>query len=96
VIDATGAIYVIGGLGGGYGFTLYEDVWASTDGGALLDSNTPVVPPPPPAPPPLTGGYSWSNQGVLSEYFMGTLGVLRGSIRVLRSTRGVLQEYSRG
>jgi hypothetical protein len=31
VIDATGAIYVIGGLGGG---TDYKDVWASTDGGA--------------------------------------------------------------
>jgi hypothetical protein len=30
VIDAAGAIYVIGG----YGSTRYQDVWASTDGGA--------------------------------------------------------------
>jgi hypothetical protein len=31
VIDAAGAIYVIGGLGdGGY----LQDVWVSTDGGA--------------------------------------------------------------
>jgi hypothetical protein len=31
VIDAAGAIYVIGGEGDG---TWYQDVWASTDGGA--------------------------------------------------------------
>ncbi len=31
VIAAAGAIYVIGGIGGG---TYYEDVWVSTDGGA--------------------------------------------------------------
>ncbi len=31
VIDAAGAIYVIGGWGGG---TNYNDVWSSTDGGA--------------------------------------------------------------
>ncbi len=30
VIDAAGAIYVIGGLGSTY----YDDVWATTDGGA--------------------------------------------------------------
>jgi hypothetical protein len=30
VVDAAGAIYVIGGLG----TTNYNDVWASTDGGA--------------------------------------------------------------
>ncbi len=30
-VDAAGAIYVIGGVGGG---TRYNDVWASTDGGA--------------------------------------------------------------
>ncbi len=69
VIDVAGAIYVIGGLGGGYGHILYEEVWASTDGGARLDSNTPVVP-----PPPLTGAYSRSNQGLLREYFGGTKG----------------------
>ncbi len=31
VIDAAGAIYVIGGFDG---FTYYRDVWVSTDGGA--------------------------------------------------------------
>ncbi len=35
MIDAAGAIYVIGG--GGNGRTLYEDVWVSTDGGARPD-----------------------------------------------------------
>ncbi len=34
VIDATGAIYVIGGYADGIGF---HDVWASTDGGARPD-----------------------------------------------------------
>ena len=34
VIDAAGAIYVIGGLGS----TVFGDVWASTDGGARPDS----------------------------------------------------------
>jgi hypothetical protein len=33
VVDAAGAIYVIGGYGGG-STTLYDDVWVSTDGGA--------------------------------------------------------------
>ncbi len=32
MIDAAGAIYVIGGKGGGT--TYFNDVWASTDGGA--------------------------------------------------------------
>ncbi len=30
VVDAAGAIYVIGGVG----YDVYQDVWASTDGGA--------------------------------------------------------------
>ena len=34
VIDAAGAIYVIGGEGG----TVFNDVWVSTDGGARPDS----------------------------------------------------------
>ncbi len=33
MIDAAGAIYVIGGYDGTTG-TYYKDVWASTDGGA--------------------------------------------------------------
>ncbi len=36
VVDAAGAIYVLGGVGG-YGSTLFNDVWASTDGGARPD-----------------------------------------------------------
>jgi hypothetical protein len=32
VVDAAGAIYVIGGIG--TGDTHYNDVWVSTDGGA--------------------------------------------------------------
>ena len=32
VIDAAGAIYVIGGYGSS--FTYYNDAWSSTDGGA--------------------------------------------------------------
>jgi hypothetical protein len=35
VVDAAGAIYVIGGSSGGRN---YNDVWASTDGGARPDS----------------------------------------------------------
>ncbi len=38
VIDAAGAIYVIGGAGGANGGTVYQDVWKSTDGGAWPDS----------------------------------------------------------
>jgi hypothetical protein len=34
VIDAAGAIYVIGGYSGGGDGIYYPDVWASTDGGA--------------------------------------------------------------
>ncbi len=37
VIDAAGAIYVIGGYGGSNGGTYLQDVWASTDGGADLE-----------------------------------------------------------
>ncbi len=37
VVDAAGAIYVIGGTNY-YGTTNYKDVWASTDGGARPDS----------------------------------------------------------
>ncbi len=41
MIDAAGAIYVIGGRGGGT--TFYKDVWVSTDGGAQPDSDGGVV-----------------------------------------------------
>ncbi len=40
VVDAAGAIYVIGGYykNGNYGYLWAMDVWASTDGGARPDS----------------------------------------------------------
>jgi hypothetical protein len=39
VIDAAGAIYVIGGTNyGTYGTTHFNDMWVSTDGGAQPDS----------------------------------------------------------
>ncbi len=34
MIDAAGAIYVIGGFGYGSTLTYFNDVWATTDGGA--------------------------------------------------------------
>ncbi len=66
VIDAAGAIYIIGGFSGGS--TSYKDVWVSTDRGAdrtrgVLDGYLRV----------LTGYFVV--QGVLH----GTLGVFRGS-----------------
>jgi hypothetical protein len=36
VVDAAGAIYVIGGFGGGEAY--FNDVYASTDGGASPDA----------------------------------------------------------
>jgi hypothetical protein len=39
VVDAAGAIYVIGGRGGpDLSYTYFQDVWVSTDGGARPDS----------------------------------------------------------
>jgi hypothetical protein len=38
VVDAAGAIYVIGGYSDFFDRTHYHDVWASTDGGARPDS----------------------------------------------------------
>ncbi len=34
MVDAAGAIYVIGGIGGSYPAYYFQDVWVSTDGGA--------------------------------------------------------------
>jgi hypothetical protein len=39
VVDAAGAIYVIGGTGLG-DYTYYPDAWVSTDGGARPDSRS--------------------------------------------------------
>ncbi len=83
-IDAAGAIYVIGGYGGGT--TPFQDVWASTDGGARPD---------------YVGGWvDGVLEGVLEWVLRKYSGVLRGSIGGLRSTRGgttgVLRGYYRG
>ena len=44
VVDAAGAIYVIGGSSGTYpNYIYYQDVWVSTDGGARPDSVKGVV-----------------------------------------------------
>ena len=59
VIDAAGTIYVIGGDGGD---AIYQDVWASTDGGADRTR---------------AGGgrgYWLGPQGVLRGYYRGTTG----------------------
>jgi hypothetical protein len=54
VVDAAGAIYVIGGYGGG---RYFNDVWASTDGGARPDS--------------VKGGGRWVLQKILRGYYVG-------------------------
>ncbi len=66
MVDAAGAIYVIGGrssgdtfFGLGFGIN-YKDVWVSTDGGARLDS--------------LRGGVGGYHRGYLQRYYR----VLRG------------------
>jgi hypothetical protein len=62
VIDAAGAIYVIGGYDD---TTRYKDVWVSTDGGARAGlAHVPRV----------LDGYSGGTAGVLQEYS----GVLQG------------------
>ncbi len=80
VTDAAGTIYVLGGTNSGRTI-YYNDVWASTDGGARPDS--------------VKGGSRGVLKGILKGYSRGTTGycrvlqeVLRGSIGVLRSTRG--------
>jgi hypothetical protein len=65
VVDAAGAIYVLGGYNGGTG-TTFKDVWVSTDGGARPDSHR------------VGRGYSGGSRryckgstGVLQEYYKG-------------------------
>jgi hypothetical protein len=68
VVDAAGAIYVIGG--GNTGGTDYQDVWVSTNGGARPDSFGGGV-----------GGTLCGTSGVLwgtTGERRGTQGVLRG------------------
>ncbi len=54
VVDAAGAIYVIGGEGSGGTNTYYRDVWVSTDGGARAG-----------LAPGVLGGYLRGTYGVL-------------------------------
>ncbi len=58
MVDAAGAIYVIGGTSGG---TTYRDVWVSINGGAQPDSIGRVV-------GGTLGGYSGGATGVLQGY----------------------------
>ncbi len=66
VIDAAGAIYVIGGYDGvsGVSGTFYQDVWASTDGGARAGLRK-------------RGGGRWGTKRVLR----GTKGTIWGYCR---------------
>jgi hypothetical protein len=75
VVDAAGAIYVIGGHGGS-NYTDLQDVWASTDGGARPDYVQGVV-----------GGYS---RGYSSGYLRVLKGA-KGVRRLLEGYLGVTQ-----
>ncbi len=57
MVDAAGTIYVIGGCAAGGG-SYFQDVWASTDGGARPDSVKGVV----------GGVHQGVLQGVLAGY----------------------------
>ncbi len=63
MVDAAGAIYVIGGEGTTAPYFL-QDVWVSTDGGAQPDS--------------VGRGGRGILKGVLRGYFRGTKGELMG------------------
>jgi hypothetical protein len=70
VVDAAGAIYVIGGAfldTTTYTFTYLQDVWASTDGGADRTKSG------------MVGVTGWVLQGYYEGYYEGTGGVLAGS-----------------
>jgi hypothetical protein len=94
VIGAAGAIYVIGGQGSGG--TLFQDVWASTDGGARAGLRRGGG----------RGGYCRGTSGVLQGtkgttwgYCRGThgyMGVIGGTKGVLGVTKGLLRGTKRG
>jgi hypothetical protein len=65
VVDAAGAIYVIGGQGNAG--TQFQDVYASIDGGAQPDSVHGGV-------RRVLGGYSTGTRGGTNEYSRGTKG----------------------
>ncbi len=70
MVDAAGAIYVIGGT---FGNTYLHDVWASTDGGRGVGGGVLK---------PVLKGVLRGTKG----YYRVLQEVLRGSIGVLRST----------
>ncbi len=82
VVDAAGAIYIIGGQGNCQAF--YQDVWASTDGGARPDSRR-----------GWSGGTGWAPRGTWG-YYEGTTRVLRGYYTGYYRGIKVLEGYSRG
>jgi hypothetical protein len=107
VVDAAGAIYVIGGWNGGGISGFFQDVWASTDGGArpglgprgrggggggdIQDGYSGVLR----VVGGLLGGYSRVTRGgtQVCGFSRVTRGGTHGTKAVLRSTRGVLQGY---
>jgi hypothetical protein len=64
VVDAAGTIYVIGGIG--FNGIVFNDVWASTDGGARRSR---------------FGDGRWGTGWVLRGYCLGTQGVLKGVLK---------------
>ncbi len=79
MIDAAGAIYVIGGIGDN---DVYQDVWVSTDGGARPDSRRGYY--------RGTTGVLRENSGILPGYYGGTRGYYRGTREVPTGYLGVL------
>jgi hypothetical protein len=77
VVDAAGAIYVMGGFGGGT--ALYQDVWASTDGGADRTKSG------------MVGVTGW----VLQGYYEGTGGVMAGFWRDPHWSTKVFEDYTK-
>ena len=74
VIDAAGAICVIGGYSYSDSGTGFQDVWVSTDGGARLD---------------YVGGTIGGTRWVLTGYYRVNRGNYRGNRGYYRGTRGV-------
>jgi hypothetical protein len=77
VVDAAGAIYVIGGYGDG---TFFADVWVSTDGGARAGLRQ-------------WGGRGGYTRGVLQGYYRGLMVQHGGTAGVRAGTNGVLTGY---
>jgi hypothetical protein len=100
VIDAAGAIYVIGGtMDLSRDDTYLNDVWVSTDGGARPDSVGGEGSGGAGRVLRGTRGYhnvlsaTWATQKVLEGYVQGTTGLLEG---YYKGTRGVPTGCSRG